>query len=262
MSFEIQTQISNIKHVILVSSGKGGVGKSTVAANLAASLCLHGHQVGLLDADIHGPSQLMMWGVHNPPALAVTPDGTTSIPVTTHGIRIMSMASRIKDNQTVKWRGPMLTMALLNMIFHTQWGELDYLVVDMPPGTGDIQISICEKLSHAGVIIVTTPQPVALIDCRKGLQMYVDQKMQVLGVVENMSGHVCGHCGHTDEIFGAHGGSDLAKEYDIPLLAQIPIQTHIRSQADAGTPAVLKDPHSSLAKIYDKIVSHVIEEMS
>lgn len=262
MNFEIQTQISRIKHVILVSSGKGGVGKSTVAANLAASLHVHGHQVGLLDADIHGPSQLMMWGVHNPPPLVTSSDGANSVPVHAQGVHIMSMASRIKENQTVKWRGPMLTMALLNMIFHTQWGALDYLVVDMPPGTGDIQISICEKLSHAGVIIVTTPQPVALIDCRKGLQMYVDQKMQVLGVVENMSGHVCGHCGHTDEIFGAQGGTMLAQEYNIPLLAQIPIQTHIRSQADEGTPAVLKDPHSALAKIYDQIVSHVIEEMS
>lgn len=262
MSFEVKTEISQIRHVILVSSGKGGVGKSTVAANLAASLHQKGHQVGILDADIYGPSQLMMWGVDNHTPLAVTPDGLKTKPVLSHGVHVVSMASRIKENQTVNWRGPMITMALMNLIYHTHWGELDYLVVDMPPGTGDVQISICEKLSHAHVVIVTTPQPVALIDCKKGLQMYVNQRMHVLGVIENMSSHVCAHCGHTDHIFGESGGGRLAQEYDIPLLAQIPLQTHIRSQADQGVPAVMADPASALALVYENVITQIEGNLS
>ena len=257
MSFEIQTQIAEIRNVILVSSGKGGVGKSTVAANLASALHAQGHSVAVLDADIHGPSQNLMWGIADNLPLAVSEDGLHTLPHIAHGVAVVSMASQIPANQAVSWRGPMITMALMNLIFHTQWGSRDYLVVDMPPGTGDIQISICDKLPKAGVIIVTTPQPVALIDCRKGLQMYVDKHMRVLGVVENMSAHVCSHCGHSDPVFGTHGGADLAEEYQLPLLAQIPLQTEIRSQADLGQPLVISQPDHPLTHTYTNILAKI-----
>lgn len=257
MNFEVQTEISQIRNVILVSSGKGGVGKSTVAANLAASLHAQGHSVAVLDADIQGPSQNLMWGIPDDQLLGVSEDGMHTLPIIAHGVAVVSMASRIPANQAASWRGPMITMALLNLIFHTQWGQRDYLVVDMPPGTGDVQISICDKLPNAGVIIVTTPQPVALIDCRKGLQMYLDKHMRVLGVVENMSAHVCSHCGHADPVFGTHGGAGLAEEYQLPLLAQIPLQTVIRSQADLGQPLVLAQSDHALAGIYVSMLEKI-----
>ena len=250
--------IEKVKNIILVSSGKGGVGKSTVTSNLAGALYSIGYSVGVLDADIYGPSQNLMFGINNNIAVVPAKNPMYTMPNESCGIKVASIASRIEEGKSINWRGPMLSIGLINMIYYTDWGELDYLVIDMPPGTGDIQISICEKLKDAKVVIVTTPQDVALIDCRKGIDMYLNNRINIIGIVENMSGYVCSCCGNVDNIFGLDGGEKLAKEYQIKLIGKLPIQTNIRLNADNGLPITLTDPDNSISKIYESIAKEVV----
>ena len=252
--------ISKVKNIILVSSGKGGVGKSTVTSNLAGALHRLGKTVGVLDADIHGPSQVMMFGLENNTPVRVTEDGKYMLPYEAHGIQVASMASRIKEGQTIDWRGPMAAMGVSNLFFHTYWGELDYLIVDMPPGTGDIQIAVCEKIRHAKVVIVTTPQDVALIDCKKGIDLYQNKSIEILGVVENMAGHVCSHCGNIDHIFGSEGANKLSEQYSIPVLGRLPLYSDIGKSSDNGLPIVLNEDYQELAKLYIDIAEKVLNE--
>jgi ATP-binding protein involved in chromosome partitioning len=236
--------ITDVKNIILVSSAKGGVGKSTATANIAAALNQLGFRVGVIDADIYGPSQNKMFGV-------TTSDITAyNTPTEKFGIKINSIASRIEDERAIAWRGPMLKVAVMDLIFDTEWGILDYLVVDMPPGTGDIQLSICEKLSNSRAVIVTTPQEVATLDTERGINLYKNSDIELIGIIENMSGYVCQHCGQIEYIFGQSGGEILANKYNIPLLAKVPIETNIRKCGDTGTPIVLYDRVSSISKIY------------
>jgi ATP-binding protein involved in chromosome partitioning len=209
--------VDQVKNIILVSSGKGGVGKSTVAANLAAALSNQGFSVGVFDADIYGPSQFMMFGLENNQPFNLTEDMKYTLPFDAHGVKVMSIASSIRDDQAVSWRGPMATVALKNLLLNTQWNELDYLVIDMPPGTGDIQISLCELLPKAQAVIVTTPQDVALLDCKKGIELFVQRNIKILGIVENMSGYLCNHCGNIDHIFGENGANNLSDKYQVPV---------------------------------------------
>jgi ATP-binding protein involved in chromosome partitioning len=252
--------ISRVKNIILVSSGKGGVGKSTVTSNLAGALHRLGKTVGVLDADIHGPSQIMMFGLENDMPVRVDEEGKYMLPYEAHGIQVASMASRIKEGQTIDWRGPMAAMGVSNLFFHTNWSELDYLVVDMPPGTGDIQIAICDKVPQAKVVIVTTPQDVALIDCKKGIDLYQNKSIEILGIVENMAGHVCSHCGNVDYIFGSEGGDKLAGQYDLPLLGRLPLYSNIRKNSDRGLPIVLDQGQEELAQLYIDIAEKILDE--
>ena len=251
--------MENVKNVILVSSGKGGVGKSTTAANIATGLKSLGNEVGVLDADIYGPSQFMMFGLEDNSPVIVSENGKWVEPYISHDIKITSIASRVKRGQALSWRGPMVAMVLQQMIFETNWGELDYLVVDMPPGTGDIQIAICEKLPEAKVVIVTTPQDVALIDCKKGIDIYRSKNIKILGIVENMSVHICSNCGHKDHIFGEDGASQLEKEYGSKVLGRIPLNTTIRIDSDSGTPVSLKD--DVIGSVYKEISENIMKEI-
>lgn len=241
--------MNEIKHIIAVASGKGGVGKSTTAVNLALALQARGAQVGLLDADIYGPSQQMMLGI----ADDVRPEhqgGEFLHPVNAHGLRTMSMAYLITDRQPMVWRGPMAGGALAQMLEQTLWGELDYLVIDMPPGTGDIQLTLTQKARVAGAVIVTTPQDIALLDAEKGIEMFRKVDVPILGVVENMAVHVCSACGHSEHIFGDKGGERIAATYGVPLLASLPLALSIREQTDAGTPTVVVEPDSAVTALY------------
>lgn len=238
---QIKTMAS-IKNIIAVASGKGGVGKSTTAVNLALALAHEGARVGILDADIYGPSQGLLLGL---------PDGTKPEvvgqmmkPVSAHGVQCMSMAFLVNDRTPMVWRGPMVSGALQQLLTQTAWEQLDYLVVDMPPGTGDIQLTLSQKVPVSGAVIVTTPQDLALLDAIKGVEMFRKVKVPVLGVVENMAQHICSQCGHVEPIFGAGGGEKLAQEYQVPLLASLPLAMAIRLQADQGLPAVVADPLS------------------
>lgn len=254
--------ISQVQSVILVSSGKGGVGKSTVAANLAAALHVSGSSVGILDADIYGPSQAMMFGVGNNQTPLIADDQYNLVPYQTqHGIKFMSIATRIPADQSLNWKGSMVTMVLHQLIFQTAWGKLDYLVIDMPPGTGDVQIYMADKLKHAQAVVVTTPQSVSLIDCLKGVDLLIKNKIQVLGVIENMSHHVCVCCGHQSQIFTGQGGQLLADKYQLPLLAQIPMVEDLAQHADTGTPTVLADAQGATAITYIKL-AHTIKELT
>jgi len=252
--------MQNVKNVILVSSGKGGVGKSTTAANIAASLSLLGNKVGVLDADIYGPSQFMMFGLEDGSTITISENGTWVEPFTSHNIKISSIASRVKQGQALSWRGPMASMVLQQMIFETNWGDLDYLMVDMPPGTGDIQISMCEKIPEAKVVIVTTPQDVALIDCKKGIDVYRSKNIEILGIVENMSVHICSNCGQVDHIFGEDGARKLEEEYGAKVIGRIPLNTAIRIDSDSGTPIVLKDPQGPIGSVYEAIAREIMKE--
>ena len=240
-----------IRNIIAVASGKGGVGKSTVAVNLALALKAEGAEVGILDADIYGPSQPQMLGVGS--ARPTSPDGKHMNPIVAHGLQVMSIGFLIDDAQPMIWRGPMVTQALNQLLAETKWDELDYLVVDLPPGTGDIHLSLSQRIPVSGAVIVTTPQDIALLDARKGLQMFRRVEVSVLGVVENMSTHVCGKCGHEEPIFGAGGGARLAQQYAVELLGQLPLDIRIREQADGGNPTVAADPESELARRYRDI---------
>jgi ATP-binding protein involved in chromosome partitioning len=240
--------LANVKNVVAVASGKGGVGKSTTAANLALAWAAQGAKVGLLDADIYGPSQPLMMGLSN--AKPVSEDGKHLTPLRAHGVEVMSIGFMIDQEQPMAWRGPMVTQALTQLLGDTLWGELDYLVVDMPPGTGDIQLTLAQRVPVSGAVIVTTPQDIALLDARKGLKMFEKVEVRVLGVVENMSMHVCSQCGHLEHIFGSGGGARMAAQYGVQLLGELPLDIRIREDADGGHPTVVAEPDSARARAY------------
>ena len=240
--------IQGIRNIIAVASGKGGVGKSTTAANLALGLAHEGAAVGLLDADIYGPSQPLMMGLAG--QSPTSPDQRTMIAPVAHGVKVMSIGFLIDAEQPMVWRGPMVTQALVQLLETTRWGELDYLVVDMPPGTGDTQLTLSQRVPVSGAVIVTTPQDIALLDARKGLRMFQKVEVPVLGIVENMSTHVCSRCGHEEHIFGAGGGRRMAEQYGVDLLAELPLDIRIREQADGGRPTVAAEPDSPLGRAY------------
>ncbi len=243
--------IAGVANVLAVASGKGGVGKSTVAANLALALAAQGARVGLLDADIYGPSLPRMMGLQG--VRPTTADGKTLDPPRGHGLPVMSIGFLIDADQPMAWRGPMATQALTQMLADTRWGELDYLVVDMPPGTGDIQLTLAQRVPVSGAVIVTTPQEIALLDARKGLQMFRKVGVPVLGIVENMGLHRCPACGHESHVFDAGGGRALAERYETTLLGELPLDAAIREQADSGHPTVVADPASPVAAAYHAI---------
>ena len=242
--------IPGIKNIIAVASGKGGVGKSTTAVNLALALAAEGAQVGILDADIYGPSQPMMLGIAGRPE---SKDGKHLEPMMGHGLQAISIGFLIDIDTPMVWRGPMVTQALEQLLKDTSWRDLDYLVVDLPPGTGDIQLTLAQKVPVTGAVIVTTPQDIALIDARKGLKMFEKVGIPILGVVENMSFHVCPQCGHESHIFGAGGAEKMCRDYGTELLGQLPLDEAIRTQADSGKPTVVSDPDGPVAEIYRRI---------
>ena len=240
--------LGDIRNVVAVASGKGGVGKSTVAVNLALAWAAQGARVGILDADIYGPSQPLMLGLVGERPLSS--DGKHLQPLVSHGVSAMSIGFLVDSEQPMVWRGPMVTQALTQLLGETQWGALDYLVVDMPPGTGDIQLTLAQRVPVAGALIVTTPQDIALADARKGLKMFEKVAVPVLGIVENMSVLVCSSCGHIEHIFGAGGGERMAREYGVRLLGELPLDVHIREEADGGRPTVVAAPDSARARPY------------
>ncbi|MBC7983186.1 MAG: iron-sulfur cluster carrier protein ApbC [Candidatus Obscuribacterales bacterium] len=240
--------LKQIKNIIAVASGKGGVGKSTTAVNLALGLAHEGAAVGILDADIYGPSQPRMLGLDN--ERPSSRDGKTIQPPEAYGVKLMSIGLLIDAEQPMVWRGPMVTQALNQLLTETQWGELDYLIIDMPPGTGDTQLTLSQRVPLSGAVIVTTPQDIALLDARKGLKMFQKVDVPVLGVVENMSTHICSQCGHEEHIFGAGGGRRMAEQYAVDLLGELPLDIRIREQADGGRPTVVAEPDSNLGRAY------------
>jgi ATP-binding protein involved in chromosome partitioning len=242
--------VPGIKNIIAVASGKGGVGKSTTAVNLALALAAEGASVGMLDADIYGPSQPMMLGIAGRPE---SKDGKRIEPMEGHGLQASSIGFLIDIDTPMVWRGPMVTQALEQLLKDTNWRDLDYLVVDLPPGTGDIQLTLAQKVPVTGAVIVTTPQDIALIDARKGLKMFEKVGIPILGVVENMSFHVCPKCGHQSHIFGAGGAEKMSRDYGTELLGQLPLDEAIRRQADSGKPTVVSDPDGAVAEIYRRI---------
>src|SRR5512145_296852 len=247
--------LPNVKNIIAVASGKGGVGKSTVAANLALALAAEGARVGVLDADIYGPSQPTMLGISGNPK---SEDGKTMEPMSNHGIQAMSIGFMIEGDDTpMVWRGPMVTQALDQLLHQTRWDNLDYLVVDLPPGTGDIQLTLAQKVPVTGAVIVTTPQDIALMDARKGLKMFEKVGIKIVGIVENMSTHICSKCGHEEHIFGAGGGEKMCADYDVEFLGGLPLDIRIREQADSGHPTVVADPDGNIARVYKQIARRV-----
>lgn len=242
--------LPNVKNVIAVASGKGGVGKSTTSVNLALALAAEGAIVGLLDADIYGPSQPQMLGISGRPE---SEDGKSIEPMRAHGIQAMSIGFLVDTDTPMVWRGPMVTGALEQLLRDTKWKDLDYLVIDLPPGTGDIQLTLAQKIPVTGAIIVTTPQDIALLDARKGLKMFEKVGIPILGIVENMSTHICSKCGHEEHIFGAGGGELMAKDYNVDLLGSLPLDINIRMQADGGNPTVVAQPESAAANAYKEI---------
>jgi len=243
-------RMQGIKNIIVVASGKGGVGKSTTSANLALALVAEGASVGLLDADIYGPSQPRMMGISGNPESA---DGKTIEPMRNYGVQCMSIGFLIDEDQPMVWRGPMVTQALEQLLRDTRWEDLDYLIIDMPPGTGDTQLTLSQKVPLAGALIVTTPQDIALLDARKGLEMFRKVEVPVLGIIENMSTHICSSCGHEEHIFGAGGGAAMAAECEVELLGSLPLDIRIREQADGGQPTVVAEPDSTIAEAYREI---------
>jgi ATP-binding protein involved in chromosome partitioning len=242
--------VPGIKNIIAVASGKGGVGKSTTAVNLALALAAEGAAVGVLDADIYGPSQPTMLGIAGRPE---SKDGKSLEPMMGHGLQAISIGFLIDVDTPMVWRGPMVTQALEQLLKDTRWRDLDYLVVDLPPGTGDIQLTLAQKVPVTGAVIVTTPQDIALIDARKGLKMFEKVGIPILGVVENMSTHVCPKCGHESHIFGTGGAERMCRDYGTELLGQLPLDESIREQADSGKPTVVADPDGKAAEIYRRI---------
>ncbi|WP_422408849.1 MULTISPECIES: iron-sulfur cluster carrier protein ApbC [unclassified Endozoicomonas] len=253
--------LSGVKNIIAVASGKGGVGKSTTTVNLALAMAAEGARVGVLDADIYGPSIGMLLGL---------PDGTRPevknekffIPIEAHGIQAMSMAFLVTEDTPVVWRGPMVSGALQQLLTQTLWNDLDYLFIDMPPGTGDIQLTLAQKVPVTGSVIVTTPQDLALIDAKKGIEMFNKVNIPVLGVVENMAMHVCSECGHTEHLFGEGGGTRIADQFGVDLLAALPLSMMIREQSDAGEPAVVSEPDSQITMIYRDMAKRMAAELA
>ncbi len=247
--------LPGVKNIIAVASGKGGVGKSTTAVNLALALAAEGARVGILDADIYGPSQPQMLGIgHERPQSL---DGKHMEPLLAHGIQAMSIGFLVDPDTPMVWRGPMATQALNQLLKDTNWKDLDYLVIDMPPGTGDIQLTLSQQVPVTGAVIVTTPQDIALLDARKGIKMFEKVGVPVVGVVENMSIHICSKCGHEEHIFGTGGGQKLCADYNIPFLGALPLDLQIRQEADGGTPTVVADPDGRIAAIYREIARKV-----
>ncbi len=239
-----------IKNVIAVASGKGGVGKSTTAVNLALALSAEGAKVGILDADIYGPSQPSMLGLKGQPD---SKDGKTLEPMQKYELQAMSIGFLIEEDTPMIWRGPMVTQALEQLLNNTNWIDLDYLIVDLPPGTGDVQLTLAQKIPVSGAIIVTTPQNIALLDARKGVKMFQKVDVPILGIVENMSIHICSRCGHEEPIFGSGGGEAMSEDYNVELLGALPLDIHIREQTDSGTPTVLTDEDSRPTQIYKEV---------
>ncbi len=246
--------LANVKNIVAVASGKGGVGKSTTAVNLALALAAEGAAVGMLDADIYGPSLPTMLGISGRPE---SRDGKSLEPMQGHGIQASSIGFMIDLDTPMVWRGPMVTQALEQLLRDTKWRDLDYLVVDMPPGTGDIHLTLSQKIPVTGVVIVTTPQDIALLDARRGLKMFEKVGIPILGIVENMAIHICSNCGHAEHIFGQGGGERMAREYDVEYLGGLPLDIRIREQADSGRPTVVSDPDGEVAAMYRKIARRV-----
>jgi ATP-binding protein involved in chromosome partitioning len=247
--------VEGVKNIIAVASGKGGVGKSTTAVNLALALAAEGARVGMLDADIYGPSQPTMLGISGQPDSA---DGKTMQPLMSHGLQAMSIGFLIDATDTpMIWRGPMVTQALEQLLHQTKWDNLDYLVVDLPPGTGDIQLTLAQKVPVTGAVIVTTPQDIALMDARKGLKMFEKVGIKIVGIVENMSTHICSKCGHEEHIFGSGGGEKMCADYDTEFLGGLPLDIRIREQTDSGKPTVVADPDGNIAKVYKQIARRI-----
>jgi ATP-binding protein involved in chromosome partitioning len=239
--------LANVRNIIAVGSGKGGVGKSTTAVNLALALAAEGLAVGVLDADVYGPSVPMMLGLSGRPD---SPDGKTIEPMRAHGIEAMSIGLLVDQDTPMIWRGPMATSALTQLLNETRWGDLDVLVVDLPPGTGDIQLTMAQKIPVAGAVIVTTPQDIATLDARKALKMFEKLGIATLGLVENMAVHVCTQCGHAEHIFGHGGAQKMSTQYNVPVLGSLPLEIGIREQGDSGVPIVVAQPDSDAAKAY------------
>jgi ATP-binding protein involved in chromosome partitioning len=246
--------LPKVKNIVAVASGKGGVGKSTTAVNLALALAAEGAAVGILDADIYGPSQPMMMGLSGRPDSA---DGKTMEPMRNHGVEVMSIGFLVEPDQAMIWRGPMATQALEQLLRQTNWGELDYLIVDMPPGTGDIQLTLSQRVPLTGAVIVTTPQDIALLDARKAIKMFEKVGVPILGIVENMAVHVCSQCGHVEHIFGEDGGKRMAAEYAMDYLGALPLSMAIRVDADGGRPSVVNAPDGEVAGLYKAMARQV-----
>ena len=251
--------LKNVKNIIAIASGKGGVGKSTVASNLALALSAEGATVGVLDADIYGPSQPRMLGVSGQPE---STDGKSLEPKMSHGLQSMSIGYLVEEETPMIWRGPMVTQALEQLLKDTNWRDIDYLIVDLPPGTGDIQLTLSQKIPVSGAVIVTTPQDIALLDARKGLKMFEKVQVPVLGIIENMSIHICSHCGHEEHIFGEGGGLMLADQYDVDFLGGLPLDASIRQAVDDGYPSVVSDPEGPIAAIYRQIARRLAAKLS
>lgn len=239
--------LPNIKNIIAIASGKGGVGKSTTSVNIALALQQEGANVGLLDADIYGPSIPTMLNIKEKP---LSEDGKSMQPLAAYGLQVMSIGALIEEDSPMIWRGPIVTQTLTQLLKETNWSDLDYLVIDLPPGTGDVQLTLSQQIPVTGAVIVTTPQQVSLIDAKKGLKMFEKVEIPVLGIIENMSTHVCSNCGHEEAIFGANGGEDMAKQYKIDFLGALPLDKRIREEADQGKPTVTADPSSDVAQKY------------
>jgi len=251
--------IEGVKNIIAIASGKGGVGKSTVAVNLALALSAEGATVGILDADIYGPSQPRMLGVSMKPE---SKDGKKMEPIMSYHLQAMSIGFLVDEETPMIWRGPMVTQALEQLLRETNWQDLDYLIIDLPPGTGDIQLTLAQKVPVTGAVIVTTPQDIALLDARKGLKMFEKVEIPVMGIVENMSTHICSKCGHEEHIFGEGGGRRMAEENDVDFIGSIPLDIRIREQTDSGKPTVVAEPDGRLAQIYRDIARRVAGKLS
>jgi ATP-binding protein involved in chromosome partitioning len=251
--------LPNVKNIIAIASGKGGVGKSTTAVNLALALSAEGASVAILDADIYGPSQPAMLGTHAKPE---SKDGKTMEPVVSYHLQSMSIGFLIDEETPMIWRGPMVTQALEQLLKDTNWKDVDYLVIDLPPGTGDTQLTLAQKVPVTGAIIVTTPQDIALLDARKGLKMFEKVEIPVLGIIENMSTHICSKCGHEEHVFGAGGGLRMSEQYDVDFLGSLPLDIRIREDTDGGKPTVVADPEGRIAQIYREIARRVGAKLS